>query len=91
MLTERGRDFRPVLLALLAFGNRQFAPEGASVLIVDTETGAPAEPVVVDAATLRPLTAPRYRMVAGPAAHAPMQRRLATPERGGLVSAGPLA
>ncbi len=31
LLTERGRDFRRVLLALLAFGNRHFAPEGASV------------------------------------------------------------
>ena len=27
-LTERGRDFRPVLIAMLAFGNRHFAPEG---------------------------------------------------------------
>ena len=34
---QRGRDFRPVLLALLAFGNRHFAPEGASVAIVDAE------------------------------------------------------
>ena len=28
VLTERGRDFRPVLLSLLAWGNRHFAPEG---------------------------------------------------------------
>ncbi len=35
VLTERGRDFRPVLIALLAFGNRHFAPEGASVMIAD--------------------------------------------------------
>ena len=35
VLTERGRDFRPVLIALLAFGNRHFAPEGVSVTIVD--------------------------------------------------------
>jgi DNA-binding HxlR family transcriptional regulator len=27
LLTARGRDFRPVLLALLAWGNRHFAPE----------------------------------------------------------------
>src|SRR5919204_89646 len=32
LLTERGRDFRPVLLALLAWGNKHFTPEGASVL-----------------------------------------------------------
>src|SRR6516225_3571437 len=28
VLTARGRDFRPVLLSLLAWGNRHFAPEG---------------------------------------------------------------
>src|SRR5215469_13041000 len=39
VLTERGRDFRPVLWALLAWGNRHFAPEGASVQIIDTATG----------------------------------------------------
>src|SRR5260221_667720 len=48
LLTERGRDFRPVLWALLAWGNKHFAPEGASVVIVDRATGAPADPVLVD-------------------------------------------
>src|ERR1700736_2623030 len=42
VLTERGRDFRPVIVALLAWGNRHFAPEGASVLLVDARTGAAA-------------------------------------------------
>src|SRR5271155_4342848 len=40
VLTARGRDFRPVLTALLAFGNRHFAPEGQSVRIVDVKSGA---------------------------------------------------
>src|SRR6266446_1816945 len=35
LLTERGRDFRSVLLALLAWGNKHFAPEGPSVLLAD--------------------------------------------------------
>src|ERR1700759_3531845 len=48
VLTERGRDFRPVLWALLAWGNKHFAPEGASGLLADTQTGAIAEPGVVD-------------------------------------------
>ena len=48
LLTERGRDFRAVLVALLAFGNRHFAPEGASVRVVDAATGAVAEPMLVD-------------------------------------------
>jgi DNA-binding HxlR family transcriptional regulator len=37
--TACGRDFRPVLLALLAWGNRHFAPEGASVVLVDRRSG----------------------------------------------------
>ena len=48
VLTERGRDFRPVLWALLAWGNKHFAPEGPSVIVIDTETGEPADPVMVD-------------------------------------------
>src|SRR5258708_29432364 len=35
VLTERGRDFRPVLLALLAWGNRHFAPAGPSVQLAE--------------------------------------------------------
>src|SRR5262245_52357447 len=38
ILTEKGRDFRPVLIAMTAWGNRHFAPEGASVLLVDKKT-----------------------------------------------------
>src|ERR1700712_1361759 len=38
ILTARGQDFRPVLQALLAFGNRHFAPEGTSGVYVDVAT-----------------------------------------------------
>jgi DNA-binding HxlR family transcriptional regulator len=48
VLTGRGRDFQPVLWAILAWGNRQFAPEGASVIVVDSKSGAPADPVLID-------------------------------------------
>jgi DNA-binding HxlR family transcriptional regulator len=68
VLTERGRDFRPVLWALVGWGNRHFAPEGASVVIVDTKTGVPADPLLVDRASGRPLAAPDFASAAGPAA-----------------------
>ena len=68
VLTERGRDFRPVLLALLAWGNKHFAPEGKSVMLVDAETGAEAEPVLVDAASGRRIAEPAFKPVPGPAA-----------------------
>ena len=61
--TARGRDFRPVLLALLAWGNRHFAPEGPSVEIVHTATGAVADPVLVDRHTGLPIDGPDYRTV----------------------------
>ena len=83
VLTERGRDFRPVLLAMLAWGNRHFAPEGASVQLVDARTGAPADPVLVDRATGRPIIgpdlglAPDFTLAPGPAAGAATRRRLA--------------
>src|SRR3954464_2495521 len=48
LLTERGRDFRPVMQAMLAWGNRHFAPEGPSVVIVNRETGETADPVLID-------------------------------------------
>ena len=77
ILTERGRDFRPVLIALIAFGNRQFAPEGASVAIVDAVSGAPAEPVLVDRLTGRPIVSSEFELVAGPAAGEAMKARMA--------------
>jgi DNA-binding HxlR family transcriptional regulator len=77
ILTERGRDFRPVLIALLAFGNRHFAPEGASVTIVDSRSGAPADPILVDRRTGRPLLAPEFELAAGPAASEARKARMA--------------
>ncbi len=55
VLTERGRDFQPVLHALLAWGNRHFAPDGVNIVLADAETGALADPVMVDRITGRPL------------------------------------
>jgi DNA-binding HxlR family transcriptional regulator len=80
-LTARGRDFRPVLIALLAFGNRHFAPEGESVSIVDAQTGAAAEPIVVDRATGRPIREPEFAWVAGPAAPERTRQRYALRRR----------
>jgi DNA-binding HxlR family transcriptional regulator len=79
VLTERGRDFRPVLIALLAWGNRHFAPEGKSVQIVDARTGEEADPVMVDRASGRPLTEPDFAFVPGPAASERLRRKYASP------------
>ena len=77
VLTARGRDFRPVIVALLAWGNKHFAPEGASVLLVDALTGMAADPILVDRATGRPLEEPDYVYAAGPAAGERTRRKFA--------------
>jgi DNA-binding HxlR family transcriptional regulator len=76
VLTERGRDFRPVLWALLAWGNKHFAPEGPSVIVVDKETGRLADPVVVDRASGKVMSAETFQSVPGPAACEETRRRL---------------
>lgn len=78
VLTEKGRDFRAVVLAMLAWGNRHYAPEGKSVILVDAETGREVDPVLVDPVTGRSVTEYPYRTVAGPAADERTRRRLAT-------------
>jgi DNA-binding HxlR family transcriptional regulator len=75
--TERGREFRAVLIALFAFGNRHFAPEGRSVTIVDVQTGAEADPVVVDRATGKLIREPEFAWVPGPAAGERTRQRYA--------------
>src|SRR5581483_3799525 len=77
VLTERGRDFRPVLWALLAWGNKHFSPEGTSVQVVDATTGQPADPVLVDRNTGRLLSEPQFQTAAGPAANERTRRHYA--------------
>ncbi len=67
----------PLLLSLMAFGNKHFAPEGAMVEVVNTTTGKPADIGVYDRATGLPIVAPEYRMVPGPAANARVKKRYA--------------
>jgi DNA-binding HxlR family transcriptional regulator len=79
VLTERGRDFRGVLWALLAWGNKHFAPEGPSVVLVDTETGALADPVLTDRISGKPMTGLPFRSAPGPAADASIRTKHGRP------------
>jgi hypothetical protein len=80
VLTERGRDFRPVLWAMLAWGNKHFAPEGPSVVAVNRKTGALADPIVVDRITGLPMTQEDFRSAPGPAANDITRRRHTLPD-----------
>ena len=63
VLTTKGRDFRPVLWALLAWGNKHVPPEGETMVVVDAETGEEAEPVLIDSRTGRVLRAPEFKVI----------------------------
>ncbi|QCI66887.1 winged helix-turn-helix transcriptional regulator [Phreatobacter stygius] len=81
VLTARGRDFRPVLIALTAWGNRHFADEGIASQVVDATTGAVADPVMVDGLSGRRLDEPDFVFAAGPAADDTVRRRMAFARR----------
>ena len=81
--TARGRDLQPVIVTLLAWGNKHCAPEGPAVILINRKTGAAVDPVLTDPATGRPVSDPDYALAAGPAA-GPRTRR-----RYGAVGAAP--
>lgn len=76
VLTDLGRDFRSVLVALNSWGNKHFAPEGLSVLLVDSTSGEVAEPVMVDRKSGKPLNSPDFVFAPGPQANESMIRRI---------------
>jgi len=82
VLTQKGRDFRPVLWTLIAWGNKYFAPEGESIIIVDAASGKPADPMLIDRRTGRALQSPDFIVAAGPAATERTRRRYARSGQG---------
>lgn len=55
LLTERGRDLRPVLLTLLQWGKRHAGPIGDAVQLIDTRTDQPVQIALVDARSGEPI------------------------------------
>jgi DNA-binding HxlR family transcriptional regulator len=66
VLTDKGHDFRPVLWALIAWGNKHFPPEGETVVVVDAETGAEVAPVMIDSHSGRVLRSPSFKVMSVP-------------------------
>jgi DNA-binding HxlR family transcriptional regulator len=62
VLTQKGRDFLPILAVIGAWG-RKYHGEGGTSQMVDSESGLPIEPVVVDGVTGRPLATISTRLV----------------------------
>lgn len=61
VLTEAGRDFLPVLHVIGEWGRRHNG-EGGTSRLVDTETDALVEPMVVDRLTGKPLADAKLRL-----------------------------
>ncbi len=57
VLTPKGQDFRPVLLTLMAWGNKHATPKRQPVRLIDTTTGEAVELALVDAHTGKPIGA----------------------------------
>ena len=81
VLTPRGQDFHPVVLALFAASNRQLAPPDRSMILIDRQTGAEIDPVLVDRATGQPLDQLDVMFAPGPAASPRIRARLAAVAR----------
>jgi DNA-binding HxlR family transcriptional regulator len=77
LLTEKGRDFFPVVIALFTWGNKHLAPREALVL-ADRRTARPLDPVLVDAARQVPITPANAVLVPGRHASSGMRKRLAS-------------
>src|SRR5450830_1502754 len=76
ILTDLGRDFRSILVALNSWGNKHFAPEGPSVLLIDSSSGEVAEPMMIDRKSGKPLTSPEFVFAPGPQASEQMIQRI---------------
>ena len=75
VLTPRGRDFRPVLLALYAWGDQHLTGDGRNMVLIDRSSGEEVEPILVDRSTGRPLTEIDAAFTAGPDAGPRMRHR----------------
>ncbi|WP_448044220.1 winged helix-turn-helix transcriptional regulator [Bradyrhizobium liaoningense] len=78
LLTPKGRDFFPVLVALFAWGNKHLAPNGESIVLANRKDVRPLEPVMVDAADMHLITSANAVLVPGPRASREMRKRLAS-------------
>jgi DNA-binding HxlR family transcriptional regulator len=63
LLTDAGRDFLPILMAIGAWGSK-YNGAGALSRMIDAETGAAVEPLVIDANNGAPIGSRPLRLEA---------------------------
>lgn len=76
VLTEKGRDFFPVLMALFSWGSRHIPEENLAFLLGDA-SGRERRTMLVDAQTGEEVTPENTSLLAGPAADDEARERIA--------------
>jgi DNA-binding HxlR family transcriptional regulator len=78
VLTPKGRDFFPVLVALFTWGNKHLAPTGEAVVLAGRTDTSRLDPIMVNAIDMHPITPANAVLVPGPRASHGMRKRLAS-------------
>ena len=77
VLTAKGRDFFPVLMALFAWGNRHLPPEEVAMRLGDADTGEDRDPLLIDRVTGQAFAPEETILKPGPAADDAVYERIA--------------
>lgn len=75
LLTERGKDFFPVLVTLFHWGNTHLNEGANAAELVNRLSGQPIQPQLIDAITQQPVTLQHVTLAAGPAGGETMSQR----------------
>lgn len=75
LLTERGNDFLPVLVALSQWGNGHLFDGDISALLVDSRTGQPIQVQLINRDTQQPVPQQFITLAPGPAASEGIHQR----------------
>jgi hypothetical protein len=78
VLTPKGRDFFPVIVALFTWGNKHLAPKGESIMLASRADIRPLDPIMVDAVDMHPITPANTVVIPGPRASRGMRSRIAS-------------
>lgn len=66
ILTESGRDFLPVMVAIATWGNKHYSPRGMDTLVVSNKNKEVVEPIMIDKKTGEELSFAHVMFAAGP-------------------------
>jgi DNA-binding HxlR family transcriptional regulator len=77
ILTDKGRDFFPVVMSLFSWGKRHMPEEDLAYLLGDAHSGTERQAMLVDAETHEELKPENTILLPGPAADADVNERIA--------------